>query len=127
MTLENGSVKIEMSDRVATLRVSGLVSAYHLVETINRAYPSFRQRNVLWDLSGADVGRMSVEDLAIIAVAAKKYPARWGDRRTAFVVSDPTSEERIARHLEHAVLVRVAAQYRVFGDEAAARAWLESP
>ncbi len=78
----------EPEKNLTCFTINGPVEAAELVETIRWFYEHAVTLNVLWDLTHADLSRISVPDVQQIAALSAEYADRRTDGKTAIVGAD---------------------------------------
>ncbi len=106
-------------------KVIGIPTTKELVNALESYYASRPTKYILWDLSQANLNRLTAEDLKALVKAVKKFSHVRAGGKTAIVVSDDVSFG-MGRMLEVFMeLQNIPFQLRVFRDFSSASEWLE--
>tara|TARA_R110000868_G_scaffold213098_2_gene462999 strand:- start:135 stop:512 length:378 start_codon:yes stop_codon:yes gene_type:complete len=118
---------VEEGDRVV-FRVDGAITAEQAVDAIMGHYSQTPTKFCIWDLSEASLSEIAHDKFQMIVEAVAEFAdARGPGARTA-LVADGDLNPILAKALAAQVQVsKLSIETRVFGDQQAARAWLESP
>lgn len=67
-------------------KVIGLLTVDDVLNTLAQTYSSTITRRIIWDLTAADLGTLTSDDLSRIAAAAAQYAPRVPEVKTAIIV-----------------------------------------
>lgn len=119
-----GSLEINITNRVVTVTVDGVLTREEAVGIIAEHYPKLIDSGCVWDLRRSDVFQLNAADLEAIALtvadAALADGAVDGAPKSAFLVADAKSYTRVCSYLSRHTRMRAKVEAAVFtnGDEA---------
>lgn len=122
-----GVCKVQSTPKLLEITASGALSVDDVCAVVDAWYPQLTATRVLWDLSGADISRLTDQDYVKIALHARaKLPVRQS-AKTAYIVADAAAFMKLWRYVERAAAVKVGVEYSAFTERKSAERWLRQP
>lgn len=117
--------QFEVSERLLTVTVTGVLLAEDVIRVVNAHYPQFRGPRILWNFTGADVSRLAPDKFADMAIAVRANTPPGVERKTAYVVANYAAQLSMWKYLSEVVRLHVPVEYKAFISLEAARQWLD--
>jgi len=118
------TVSIFCGERVFSITAGGRLSRDEVFRTIEEYYVHTGERDVLWDLTAADISAITHKDFRDIAAFAIAKLGQAPTRKIAYVVGDTATYTRICTYITIAFKSHVPAEYSVFLSLDSAEQWL---
>ena len=118
-------IKSDISPELAVFTVEGALTADEVVDTLNKYYPNFVKKHIIWDFTNGDLSDMTIDDFEMIAKVAKRTMTPSEERKTAFVATGDLEYGLMRMYSAFGELKRTPTNYSVFKNLAKAKAWID--
>ncbi len=121
------SLQIASHAHELLITVTGELSVPEILAVIRTHYPQLRCQAVLWDLEQAGMPALDLAEMRQISQEARRCLPPTLHPRIAYVCSEQTYNSIMCIYAALATIAENPAEYSVFREKAAARAWFASP
>jgi len=117
-------IDVESDGTCLFIKATGVLTPEEIIATLSAHYPRVRGVPRIWNLLNADLSSLTESSLAAIARATAAIDHSDSVVKTAFVTSHFATYALVTRYVLQAFGTKVRAEYRVFGQLDAAKAWI---
>lgn len=119
------TINIRMVGYLLIVTISGELSSDEVIAVVNEYY-SKGIKDVIWDLTGGSLRKMTKDDFIAIATATKKAVELGArkDGRTVYVGSNELENDLLRMYANIAEMTGVTAKYDVFRTIDEVRDWI---
>lgn len=109
---------------VRIIKVRGDLAQREIVGVLQQHYPTFVESLLFWDLTGATMTHVTIEQLREVASLVKTYREAPDGAKTAYVATDTRAFTLVCMYTAEAAMTRSRVDYSAFRSIEEAMRWL---